>query len=254
MSRRTLAYATLVLAAFLVGRWSVGNQWITQTLQPVAAGLVDTREEGRDLLTDLELRTVTRVIDGDTLVLNGGERVRLIGVDTPESVHATKPVEYFGKEASAFTKRMAEDQQVYLEYEQGSPTKDRYERTLAYVYLRDGTLLNKEIIEQGYGHAYTRLPFSKMEEFREAQREARAAGRGLWNGGGGDDPESSTGLPQDDRQRARQSPSLAQGQCIPASECCKVCSQGQACGDSCIRASSTCRKGRGCACDKTEVC
>ncbi len=60
MSRRTLAYATLLLAAFLVGRWSVGNQWITQTLQPVAAGLVDSaRAEGRDLLTDLDLRTVT---------------------------------------------------------------------------------------------------------------------------------------------------------------------------------------------------
>ncbi len=94
MSHRTLAYATLVLAAFLVGRWSVGNQWITQTLQPVAAGLVDTRAEGRDLLTDFDLRTVTRVIDGDTLVLNGGERVRLIGVDTPETVHPTKLVEY----------------------------------------------------------------------------------------------------------------------------------------------------------------
>ncbi len=89
-----MVYATLLLAAFLVGRWSVGNQWITQTLQPVAAGLVDTRAEGRDLLTDLDLRTVTRVIDGDTLVLNGGERVRLIGVDTPETVHPTKPVEY----------------------------------------------------------------------------------------------------------------------------------------------------------------
>ncbi len=119
MSRRTLAYATLLLAAFLTGRWSVGNQWITQTLQPVAAGLVDTRAEGRDLLTDFDLRTVTRVIDGDTLVLNGGERVRLIGVDTPESVHPTKPVEYYGKEASAFTMRMTEGEQVYLEYEQG---------------------------------------------------------------------------------------------------------------------------------------
>ncbi len=181
ISRSRLAYATLLLAVFLVGRWSAGNQWITQTLQPVAAGLVDsTRAQGRDLLTDLELRTVTRVIDGDTLVLNGAERVRLIGVDTPESVHATKPVEYFGKEASAFTKRMAEDQQVYLEYEQGSPTKDRYERTLAYVYLRDGTLLNKEIIEQGYGHAYMGFPFSKMEEFRAAEREAQSNERGLW--------------------------------------------------------------------------
>ncbi len=124
MTRRTLASATLLLVAFLVGRWSVGNQWITQTLQPVAAGLVDsTRGEGRDLLTDLDLRTVTRVIDGDTLVLNGAERVRLIGVDTPETVHPTKPVEYFGKEASAFTKRIVEGKQVYLEYELCSPPK-----------------------------------------------------------------------------------------------------------------------------------
>jgi micrococcal nuclease len=55
-----------------------------------------------------EWRQVTRVIDGDTLVLDGGERVRLIGVDTPETVHPQKPVEYFGKEASAFTRRTVE--------------------------------------------------------------------------------------------------------------------------------------------------
>ncbi len=67
-------------------------------------------------------------------------------MDTPETVHPSRPVEYFGKEASAFTKRLVEGQEVYLEYEQGSPTKDRYDRTLAYVYLRDGTLRNKEII------------------------------------------------------------------------------------------------------------
>ncbi len=75
MSRRIPVYATLLLAVFLVGRWSVGNQWITQTLQPVSAGVVDsTRAEGRDLLTDVDLRTVTQVIDGDTLVLDGGDR------------------------------------------------------------------------------------------------------------------------------------------------------------------------------------
>ena len=62
-------------------------------------------------------------------------------------VHPTKPVEYFGRKASAFTKRMVEGQEVYLEYEQGSPTKDRYGRTLGYIYPQDGTLLNKEIIE-----------------------------------------------------------------------------------------------------------
>ncbi len=150
MIRRVLVYATLLIAAFLVARWSTTTPpetVISQTVQPVRAALVETPEATQhDVATDLEARTVTRVVDGDTLVLDGNEKVRLIGVDTPETVHPTKPVEYFGREASAFTKRMAEGQEVYLEYEQGSPTKDRYGRTLAYAYLRDGTPRNKEII------------------------------------------------------------------------------------------------------------
>ena len=120
-----------------------------------------------------EARKVERVVDGDTLVLDGGERVRLIGVDTPETVHPNKPVERFGKEASAFTQRMVEGRNVFLEFDQETATKDRYGRTLAYVRMEDGRLLNEEIIRQGYGHAYTRFPFSKMEEFREAERAAR---------------------------------------------------------------------------------
>jgi len=59
-------------------------------------------------------------------------------------------------------------------------TQDRYGRTLAYVYLEDGTFLNAEIIRQGYGFAYTRFPFAYLEEFRALEREARDARRGLW--------------------------------------------------------------------------
>ena len=80
-----------------------------------------------------EDRIVQRVVDGDTIILNGGERVRLIGVDTPESVHPRRPVEYFALEASAFTKQAAEGKQVWLEYDQ--TRTDRYGRTLAYVHL-----------------------------------------------------------------------------------------------------------------------
>ena len=93
-----------------------------------------------------------------------------------------------------------------------------------------------------------------MEEFREAQREARAAGRGLWSA---EEPEEVTGIPQEGQRQANPTPQaqpLAQGQCIPASQCCKICSNGKACGDSCISASYTCRKGRGCACNSFEVC
>ncbi|MFZ3072633.1 MAG: thermonuclease family protein [Thermodesulfobacteriota bacterium] len=119
-----------------------------------------------------------RVIDGDTIVIEDNRKIRLIGVDTPETVHPNKPVEYFGKEASLFTKRMAEGKKVKIEYDWQK--KDKYGRTLAYLYLEDGTFLNLEIIRQGYGFAYTKFPFKHLEIFRQAEKEARENRRGLW--------------------------------------------------------------------------
>ena len=121
---------------------------------------------------------VERVVDGDTIIVRGVGRVRLIGVDTPETVHPRRPVECFGKEASAFTKRLLEGRRARLEYDQ--ERTDRYGRTLAYVYLPNGTFANAEIVRQGYGHAYTRFPFRYLEEFRRHEREARQGERGLW--------------------------------------------------------------------------
>jgi micrococcal nuclease len=120
----------------------------------------------------------TRVVDGDTIILSNGEKVRLIGVDTPETVRPNTPVEYYGKEASAFTKKMVEGKPVRLEYDWQQ--RDKYGRLLAYVYLMDGTFLNAEIIKQGYGHAYTRFPFKYLDQFRKYEKEAREAKRGLW--------------------------------------------------------------------------
>ena len=124
-----------------------------------------------------------RVVDGDTIKVKLGSRnetVRLIGVDTPETVHPNKPVEYFGREASVFTKRLAQGQVVQLEHDADTTNRDRYGRLLRYVYLPDGRMLNAEIIAQGYGFAYTKYPFTRMEKFRQLQREAREQGRGLW--------------------------------------------------------------------------
>ena len=125
-----------------------------------------------------DLLRVKRVIDGDTLLLTNGERVRLIGVNTPETKHPQKPVERFGKEAYLFTQRMAEGKEVRLEYDWQK--RDKYDRLLAYVYLRDETFLNAEIIKQGYGFAFTKYPFKYLEEFRKYEREARENKRGLW--------------------------------------------------------------------------
>jgi micrococcal nuclease len=125
-----------------------------------------------------EIYKVKRVIDGDTLLLTNGERVRLIGVDTPETKHPQKPIEYFGKEAYFFTKQMVDGKEARFEFDRQK--RDRYGRLLAYVYLLDGTFLNAEIIKQGYGFAYTRFPFKHMEEFRRYEREARENRKGLW--------------------------------------------------------------------------
>jgi micrococcal nuclease len=121
---------------------------------------------------------VARVVDGDTIVLRGGERVRLIGVDTPEMNDPRPDVRALAVAAAAFVRATAERKAVRLEYDW--ERRDRYGRTLAYVYLEDGTFLNAEIIRQGYGFAYTRFPFRHLEEFRKLEREAREAGRGLW--------------------------------------------------------------------------
>lgn len=113
----------------------------------------------------MELHVCTRVIDGDTIVVSIDgrlETVRLIGVDTPETKRG--PAEPGGPEASEFTRKMVEGQRVRLEYDK--QLRGKYGRLLAYVYLEDGTFLNAEIIQQGYGRAYLKYPFKYKEMFR----------------------------------------------------------------------------------------
>lgn len=125
---------------------------------------------------------VTEVIDGDTIYVGRGWRsttVRLIGVDTPETVHPEKPVEFLGPEASEFTKGRIEGKKVRLELEP-SDQYDQYGRLLAYVFLLDGTLFNVELVKQGYARVIAPSPFHRYEEFRSYEREARIKGLGLW--------------------------------------------------------------------------
>lgn len=121
---------------------------------------------------------VTRVVDGDTVILEQIGRVRLIGVNTPETVDPRRAVERFGKESSLFLKRLLEGRRVRVEYDWNR--KDNFNRTLAYLYLPDGTFVNAEIVRQGYGFAYTRFPFKHLETFKQHERDARENKRGLW--------------------------------------------------------------------------
>jgi endonuclease YncB( thermonuclease family) len=149
-----------------------------RALRTLGAAVLLALFTGLGLADTQQFVKVKRVIDGDTIMLQSGERVRLIGVDTPETVHPKKPVEKFGKEASAFTKRTAEGKRVRLEYDQANAVRGHKDstpqrRTLAYVFLEDGTLLNTEIIRHGYGYALTRFPFSRLEELRRLERDAQ---------------------------------------------------------------------------------
>jgi len=121
---------------------------------------------------------VERVIDGDTFVLVSGERVRLIGVDTPELGRKDRTVQYFAEESRDFLKGLVEGREVTLKSDWRG--KDRYGRTLAYVYIGDSVFVNLEIVRQGFGFVYTSYPFDYLEEFRAEQTRAMEESRGLW--------------------------------------------------------------------------
>ncbi|MDR1239141.1 MAG: thermonuclease family protein [Treponema sp.] len=129
-------------------------------------------------------------VDGDTVRvripnppagLGAVETIRLIGVDTPETVHPRRPVEAFGKEAGDFTKARLLNQPVHLAFDWD--LRDRYGRLLAYIYTADGGCFNAELVGEGYGHAYTRFAFQFMDEFRSREQDARREQRGLWGNG-----------------------------------------------------------------------
>ena len=124
---------------------------------------------------------VERVVDGDTIVLVGGERVRFIGVDTPETKRPGSPVECFGRAATAEITRLVDGRRVRLEFD--VERRDRYDRQLAYVYRRsDGLFVNAELVRRGFATAATYPPNVRhADRFRRLQREAREAGRGLWS-------------------------------------------------------------------------
>lgn len=145
---------------------------LDQALQPEQQ--VDPAVADREYL-------VQRVVDGDTLLLANRDRVRLLGVDTPETVAPDRPVEPFGKAAAEFTRLRVEGRRVRLGFDK--ERVDRFGRILAYVYLEDGSLLNEELIRAGLSEAQLQYPYSAAmkRRFRAAEAEAREAQRGLWS-------------------------------------------------------------------------
>lgn len=135
---------------------------------------------------------VKRVVDGDTLQLETGERVRLIGIDTPEMHESDKlyrdsqkakeditTIKKLGRRAYEFTKNLAEGKRVSLEFD--VEKYDKYKRLLAYVYLKDGTFINAKIVEAGYASLMTIPPNVKYADlFLKLYQQARENRKGLW--------------------------------------------------------------------------
>ncbi|MGH8982522.1 MAG: thermonuclease family protein [Acidimicrobiia bacterium] len=158
---------------------------------------------------------VARVIDGDTIEvhLNGREEsVRLIGIDTPETVHPSRPVECFGKVASQFTTDRLAGRTVRLEFD--VERRDRYERLLAYVW-RDNKLFNHTIVRRGYAQIATYPPNVKyVDRLLAAQRKARTEGAGLWSSCDAESSESTGAATGAQASSGKCDPNYG-GACIP---------------------------------------
>ena len=129
---------------------------------------------------------VVNVIDGDTFDINIPDgryehtRIRLLGIDTPETDSEQSGVIYFGSEAAEFTKKLALGKSVSVYLDAPNPTRGKYGRLLAYVKLPDGSFINEALLTEGYAYADTRFNHSFYNKYKQQQSRARSTKKGLW--------------------------------------------------------------------------
>lgn len=135
-------------------------------------------EEKPETNSVFETALVTRIIDGDTIELENGKKVRFIGINTPETKHPNKDIECYGEEASAKTSELLLNKSAILEKDISET--DRYGRLLRYVYI-DETMINEYLVKNGYALASSYPPDVKYQEkFKQAEAYARENNLGLW--------------------------------------------------------------------------
>lgn len=164
---RSIISLLLVLILALSSRYLPQSHQVAQTLEKTQPGLY----------------RVSKFIDGDTIIVDmdgKDQTIRFIGVDTPEEFDSRKPVQCFAKAAAQHTKDLIGNDGVRLESDAQSDNRDRYDRLLRYIYTPGGTLVNYQIVADGYGFTTTGFPFTKMATFRAAQATAREQNKGLW--------------------------------------------------------------------------
>lgn len=197
MKKKLIYTAVIITGLFIfVGCTAKPNQFEAkqETIQQESIratgtiGLANTEAKPTEIVQKQQngLYKVISVIDGDTIKVDiDGKTVtlRLIGMDTPETVDPRKPVQCFAVEASNKAKEILHGRNVRLEVDNTQSERDKYGRLLRYVFLEDGTFYNKLMIAEGYAHEYTyqNNPYKYQADFREAAKNAREDGKGLWN-------------------------------------------------------------------------
>lgn len=197
---------------------------------------------------DSQMQKVIKVIDGDTIKLENGGVVRYIGIDTPETVHPSKPVQCFGEEASKKNKELVEGKEVRLEKDISDT--DKYDRLLRYVYIGD-TFVNDYLVRNGYAHSSSYPPDVKyQDQFNQAEEEARENKRGLWADGACEEEEEAEEEEEEEEEEEIEEetappPAPASTSSCDCSGNTKNCSdfsthdEAQACYESCLSSAGT---------------
>lgn len=187
MEVKTALAVVVVVIAFTFGFYVGKNSNEPTPAAPIPAVVTTATATAATNTADDEFHPVVKVVDGDTFtVAMNGENVtvRLIGIDTPETVDPRKTVQCFGREASEKAKQLLSGMTVRLETDPTQGELDKYGRLLAYAYLASGINVAEYMILEGYGHEYTyNLPYKYQEDFKAAESTARAEKRGLWADG-----------------------------------------------------------------------
>lgn len=195
MTRRQKALLSALftaLLAFLLQRLQAAvepTQTTETTIEAGNAAATSTHEQSEpEVSTSSTNALVVQVVDGDTIkvIIDGTsttDTIRFLGINTPESVDPRRPVECFGKEASAKLKSLLDGQRVLLVEDVLADNRDKYNRLLRNVFTADGLDVNAYMVREGYAQAYVSFPQdpTRKKEIRALEAEAKEEGRGLWN-------------------------------------------------------------------------
>lgn len=173
----------LIIVSWITGKSPQELLQLSPSPQPAVQGVQSNKQH---LPKDKQEAKVIKVIDGDTITVDikgTKEKVRILGINTPESVDPRRPVQCFGKEASNFAKQILTGQTVFLESDPSQSERDRYGRLLRFVWVNNGTVdYGTIVIGEGFAQEYTyEVPHKYQTTYKELQQIAQEKKKGLWS-------------------------------------------------------------------------